>query len=72
MENQTNENHEFPIHQIHFLLAQNNFETNGTQSDLALVASVGNAHDFKNGRELRSLERWLRIAAQVTLVYFRS
>ena len=34
IENRTHENHEFHIHQIRFLvLAQNNFETNGTQSD---------------------------------------
>ncbi len=34
IENRTQENHEFHIHQIHFLvLAQNTFETNGTPSD---------------------------------------
>jgi len=38
IENRTHENHEFHIHQIHFLvLAQNNFETNGTQSDRSIL-----------------------------------
>jgi FtsP/CotA-like multicopper oxidase with cupredoxin domain len=34
IQNQTLENHEFHMHQIHFLvLSQDNFETNGSQSD---------------------------------------
>jgi FtsP/CotA-like multicopper oxidase with cupredoxin domain len=38
IENRTQENHEFHIHQIHFLvLAQNNFEPNGSQPDASVV-----------------------------------
>lgn len=37
IQNRTLENHEFHIHQIHFLvLSQNNFQTNGSQPDASL------------------------------------